>query len=127
MPDIFFCIFARKGHILIQRWIDKKDVCVISIRHNDDFEVRAKFGPSKLKPKAIVEYNKFMGGVDKADQLTSYYSTPRKTIKWQLKVFFSYDRFMFMEFPVPVQLIEILRIVNRANSIMRLTRLLIVC
>lgn len=29
-----------------------------------------------------------MGGVDKVDQVTTYYSTPRKTSRWQLKLFF---------------------------------------
>lgn len=79
--------FVRRGSILIQRWVDKKDVIMISTQHNGDFETtRNKFGEVKLKPKAIVEYNKYMGHVDKADQLTSYYTTPRKTIRWQLKV-----------------------------------------
>ncbi len=41
-----------------------------------------------MKPKCIAEYNRYMGGIDKADQMVSYYSSPRKTIRWQLKVFF---------------------------------------
>lgn len=41
-----------------------------------------------MKPKCIAEYNTYMGGVDKADQMTSYYSSPSKTIHWQVKVFF---------------------------------------
>ena len=39
-------------------------------------------------PTAIVDYNKWMGGVDLADQLLSYYSmTNRRTLKWWKKVF----------------------------------------
>jgi hypothetical protein len=34
------------------------------------------------KPYAIVQYNKFMNGVDRADQYLSYYSILRKSVKW---------------------------------------------
>lgn len=83
--------FARRKDVLIQRWLDKKDVMMISTRHNAKFvEVPQKFGKPKLKPSAVADYNRYMGGIDKADQLTSYYTTPRKTIRWQLKVFFHF-------------------------------------
>ena len=36
----------------------------------------------------IVDYNKHMLGVDKLDQMISYYSFLHKTIKWWRKVFF---------------------------------------
>ena len=36
----------------------------------------------------IVDYNEFMLGVDKLDQMMSYYSFLHKTIKWWRKVFF---------------------------------------
>jgi len=34
------------------------------------------------KPYAVVQYNKFIKGVDRADQFLSYYSVLRKTVKW---------------------------------------------
>jgi len=34
----------------------------------------------------VVQYNKFMKGIDRADQYLSYYSVLRKTIKWSKKV-----------------------------------------
>ena len=34
------------------------------------------------KPYTIVQYNKFMKGVDRADQYLCYYSVLRKTVKW---------------------------------------------
>jgi hypothetical protein len=40
------------------------------------------------KPKIIAEYNQFMLGVDKVDQMMSYYCFVRKSIKWWRKVFF---------------------------------------
>ena len=38
------------------------------------------------KPYAVVQYNKFMKGVDRADQYLSYYSFLSKTVKWSKKV-----------------------------------------
>jgi len=38
------------------------------------------------KPYAVVQYNKFMKGVDRADQYLSFYSVLRKTVKWLKKV-----------------------------------------
>ena len=38
------------------------------------------------KPYAAVQYNKFIKGIDRADQYLSYYSVLRKTVKWSKKV-----------------------------------------
>jgi len=34
------------------------------------------------KPYAVVQYNEFIKGIDRADQYLSYYSVLRKTVKW---------------------------------------------
>jgi len=47
-----------------------------------------KRGREREKPKIIVDYNKNMSGIDRADQMVSYYVTPRKSIRWYVKVFF---------------------------------------
>ena len=41
----------------------------------------------KLKLLMIVDYNKHMLGVNKLDQMMSYYSFLHKNIKWWRKVF----------------------------------------
>lgn len=41
-----------------------------------------------MKPKDVADYNDNMGGVDRLDQMTAYYSSPRKTIRWYKKVLF---------------------------------------
>ena len=41
-----------------------------------------------MKPIMIVDYNNHMFGVDKLDQMMSYYSFLHKSIKWWRKVFF---------------------------------------
>jgi len=35
---------------------------------------------------AVVQYNKFMKGIDRADQYMSYYSVLKKTVKWSKKL-----------------------------------------
>jgi len=47
-----------------------------------------KYGQDKPKPIEIAKYNEFMSGVDRADQMISYYSCPRKSTKWYKKVIF---------------------------------------
>jgi hypothetical protein len=34
------------------------------------------------KPYAVIQHNKFMKGMDRADKYLSYYSVLRKTVKW---------------------------------------------
>jgi hypothetical protein len=41
-----------------------------------------------MKPAAVVSYNNSKAGVDRMDQMTSYYSFNRKTVKWWKKLFF---------------------------------------
>ena len=43
---------------------------------------------TKEKPLVMHEYNHYMLGVDKLDQLMAYYSFLHKSIKWWRKVFF---------------------------------------
>lgn len=38
-------------------------------------------------PEAIIFYNKFMGGVDKSDQYSTYYQVDRKSNKWWKRMF----------------------------------------
>ena len=40
------------------------------------------------KPKAVLDYNQYMLGVEKMDQLVSYYSFLHKSVKWWREVFF---------------------------------------
>ena len=49
----------------------------------------------KEKPVVVMDYNQFMLGVDKLDQLVSYYSFTHRSLKWWKKVFF-----WFLEFAV---------------------------
>jgi hypothetical protein len=77
--------FRRKGDIMVQVWKDKQLVGMIStIRNttlvNTEREDRKTIVEIR-KPYCIVQYNKFMKGVDRADQYLSYYSIEGKTVK----------------------------------------------
>lgn len=49
---------------------------------------RNRLGNDVKKPLAVLNYNKAKKGVDFSDQMSSYYTCLRKTIKWYKKVFF---------------------------------------
>ena len=77
------------------QWKDKRVVSMLTTIHSDDIVVvqrRSRFAPSGReeieKPLSITEYNKYMGGVDRADQLLSYYGYSHRTIKWWKRAFF---------------------------------------
>ena len=86
------CIFRRREHLLCLRYLDKRDVYMLSTIHPATVSVLDKrdrtTGMAITKPTCIVEYCKKMGGVDLSDQIGSYFSCLRKTTKWYKKLFF---------------------------------------
>jgi hypothetical protein len=48
-------------------------------------ENRNRIDEKIKKPELIQGYNKFMRGVDTADQIMHYYTFCRKTVKWTKK------------------------------------------
>lgn len=83
-----------EGMKVIQ-WHDKRVVSVLSTLHDDTpvpVQRRSRRAPggqeTVQKPQAVVEYNKFMGGVDRGDQLLTYYGYPHRTHKWWRRAFF---------------------------------------
>ena len=70
-------------------WKDKRDVLTISNMHQVEMEeVRNRNGKVSVKPNIVIDYNNGMSGVDRSDQMLSYYSALRKTIRWPKKVAF---------------------------------------
>ncbi|ETW92660.1 MAG: hypothetical protein ETSY2_52870 [Candidatus Entotheonella gemina] len=77
------------------QWHDKRIVSILTTMHNEkpvEIQRRSRSAPGGRevveKPEAVVEYNKFMGGVDRGDQLLSYYGFPHRTVKWWRRAFF---------------------------------------
>jgi len=81
--------FRRKGDVMVQVWRDKRLVRMISTIHDTTVVSTGrkdrKTNVEIKKPCSVVWYNKFMKGVDRADQYLSYYSVLRKTVEWSKK------------------------------------------
>jgi len=75
---------------MVQVWKHKRLLRMISTIHDatvvSTWRKDGKTNMEIKKPYAVVQYNKFMKGVDRADQYLSYYSFLRKTVKWSKKV-----------------------------------------
>ena len=86
---------AVEDSMAVIQWRDKRLVSLLSTVHHDtpvQVERRCRSAPGGRdvveKPEAVVEYNKYMGGVDRGDQLLSYYGFPHRTVKWWRRAFF---------------------------------------
>lgn len=72
--------------ICILKWRDKRDVLLLSTKHNTDtVEIQRRSGVVK-KPKAIIDYNEAKSSIDQSDQMASYNSPLRKSLKWYRKL-----------------------------------------
>ncbi|CAI6360220.1 unnamed protein product [Macrosiphum euphorbiae] len=82
--------FAKKGPVYVSRWKDKREVFSITTGHHPEMVITSNrfCQQQSTKPRHIVEYNKNMSGIDRSDQMVSYYSSPKKTIRWYKKVIF---------------------------------------
>ncbi|XP_065662617.1 piggyBac transposable element-derived protein 4-like [Hydra vulgaris] len=77
---------SREG-VVVAKWKDKRDVLMISNLHSlQMIEVTNRRGEKKMKPNIIKDYNQCMSGVDRAEQMLSYYDCLRKTTRWYKKV-----------------------------------------
>ncbi|XP_041949787.1 piggyBac transposable element-derived protein 4-like [Alosa sapidissima] len=88
-PPVFF----EKRPLLTASFRDAGTVTVLSTVHDNlviTKRVRSK-GPDGYrtlrKPKSVEDYNRFMGGVDRGDQLCSYYSYQHRAMKWYHRLF----------------------------------------
>jgi hypothetical protein len=81
-------MFQTTDRLMIRKWKDKKDVCLISTTHDDKmFQTRVQ-GQVLEKPKVITDYNSSMGRMNLSDTyLISYCSTRKRLKKYYLKHF----------------------------------------
>lgn len=78
--------------ITVYKWKDNRIVHLASNFHGTEVDTvkRTQKDGSKLQvpcPRIIKDYNKYMGGVDKADQLRALYCVNRKSHKWWHRLF----------------------------------------
>ena len=80
-------IAKYKRGVMIGKWKDKRDVTYISTEFQNSMQnVANRRGQEKEKPLPIIKYNEFMSGIDRQDQLMSYYPSQRKTVRWYKKL-----------------------------------------
>lgn len=83
----------RKGNTLVLAWKDKRIVTSLTTWDNAGITpvkriLRGGVEVTVKKPNVIINYIKYMGGVDRADQYASTYCFLRKSLKWWRKLFF---------------------------------------
>lgn len=92
------CTMATsKDNITVLRWIDKREVHMISSYAGAEpfdeilrYDKKEKTKIPITRPFCIQEYNKSMGGVDFMDRLISHYPHGFKNKKWYLRIFFQF-------------------------------------
>ena len=73
--------------MVILKWHDNRDVLMISTSHTDEMsEMKNKFGKNVTKPQMVLAYNKGKSSIDTSDQIASYNTSLRRTVKWYHKV-----------------------------------------
>ena len=82
-------VFRHAGPLLCFKWNEKQDVRMLSTIHEACMVETGKndaLGNKIVKPESVYHYCKKMGGVDLNDQLLTYYSFLRKSVKWSRKL-----------------------------------------
>ena len=80
-------VFCQRGNLVASVWMDKKPVTMLSTLAQPDVERSArrkqKDGSRETVTcsDSVVLYNKYMGGVDKGDQLRQYYRVRSRCMK----------------------------------------------
>ena len=73
--------------VTVAKWKDKREVLMISNAHNPKMvEVKNKHGRLKMKPDVVRDYNQGMSGVDRSDQMLSYNTALKRSLRWNKKV-----------------------------------------
>lgn len=81
-------VAAYAEGMLVAKWKDKRVVTYITTEFMNDMVIsHNRAGLAREKPLPIVQYNHFMKGVDRSDQMMSYYPCERKTLRWYKKIF----------------------------------------
>ena len=83
-------ITAKAGPLLALKWMDKWGVTMLSSIHDGSHVLKQRRSrvAQVRKPSMIEQYNQYMRGVDKCNQLLSYYRFPHRTVKWWRRAFF---------------------------------------
>ena len=84
----------QKGEVTASAWKDRKVVTVLSTNTqptDNGAVLRKQQDGTRISvpcPQAIINYNEFMGGVDRGDQLRGYYGCRMKSRKFYKYIFY---------------------------------------
>nr|CAI5869071.1 unnamed protein product [Callosobruchus analis] len=88
-------VYAEESSAKVRviKWVDKRPVMMITSDPSHDANLidsgkKNSKGDAVQKPKCVLDYNKAKKGVDISDQMSSYFSVLRKSLKWYRKVCF---------------------------------------
>ena len=80
-------VWRSLNDITVCKWKDKREVLTISNAHQAEMvSVSNRRGKEKMKPNIVKDYNEAMSGIERSDQMLSYNSALRKTLRWYKKV-----------------------------------------
>ena len=80
--------YEKNANLMRTHWKHKKDVYMLSSCTEEGEIELMRAGKPKQIPNVVHIYNNSMGGVDRADQMLTFYSTERKHVKkWYKKYF----------------------------------------
>uniref|UniRef100_A0A8C4NJI7 PiggyBac transposable element-derived protein domain-containing protein n=1 Tax=Eptatretus burgeri TaxID=7764 RepID=A0A8C4NJI7_EPTBU len=71
--------FFQKRNLVLTLWRDRRLVSMLSTNIDPRVDIG---GNGTTRPLSVLQYNQFMGGVDRSDQYRSYYSVGRTSKKW---------------------------------------------
>ena len=82
----------KNENLIISKYHDRKIVYLMSTVEESKLVQTGKINPRNgqtvLRPSLVVSYDKYMGGVDRSDQMVSYATFNSRTLKWWKRVFF---------------------------------------
>ena len=99
-------VWLSNKSLVVCMWYDKRNVLTMSNMHPEVKmeKINNRRGQSVYKPNTVLDYNRYMSGIDRADQLMSYNTSLRKTIRWykkcavhMLQVFLINAHYLYME------------------------------
>lgn len=96
------------SNILVLKWKDKRNLCMISTKHNSGMIETQVKGKIINKPKVVVDYNAGKTSIDLSDQISSYSNPLRRSTKWYKKV--------VLDSILNIAVINSLILYNAANS-----------
>ncbi|XP_050065151.1 piggyBac transposable element-derived protein 1-like [Aphis gossypii] len=82
-------VIAQKSSskVMVLKFKDKRDLHMLSTKHTDNM-VMVPRRENKSKPEVVLDYNRGKSFIDLSDQMASYCSPLRKSLKWYRKVVF---------------------------------------